>query len=341
MGFFFFLKELETSDERVTSLSRKFNELEEQVKRFQEREKHLHDVRMLEAGIPWKEMLLAVEEYKTSKSRKALKRSHIDNLNVVINSLSQKEIELSNMIQTSANNDRSSSLLVADEKRDIPSLFKNVDNITTKEKNFREDILHHKKQLEIEKKEIDQLRNDIRKLEVDIERASNEDFQDDLEDIKRKLLLVGNDISNLSSEIEMIKREKYEIMGDLKRQNDKLTHMEKALHELDSVDSQKLNVIKSQSIEAYKVIQALRSGNHGLQFEKEIFNPICLNITPKGTLYGSMLENITGISNLMVIQKTSFKNIIYFYNSSQLELCSSNQKRLLHSFEFCFRQIKS
>ncbi|KAJ3019979.1 UNVERIFIED_CONTAM: Structural maintenance of chromosomes protein 5, partial [Siphonaria sp. JEL0065] len=303
-----------TDTATLETLEKKQALLQEQVTRLREREKHLREAKLLNMAIPLRAYDELKEQFQGVKEKKdeieKMKREceeKVKPVSVLVTKIksaavkakeeykeSQKTIHRDGVTQLERTTKRISDL--EDEEAGHNKNIKNAKKLVA-ETEFR---MHAavKKQDELTK-ELEHLRAELESQGLMSGDGSVSNMQNSPEvlEITRQINLLNQDILDVTRECSDVCDVKGPVIEEIRGLTHHIGNAEREINNMKTIGNQKLNQLQRFNESAYKGVQFLRSP-HGLQFEKPVFEPICLGINPVSPEYAKALEAFIGYGRL-------------------------------------------
>ncbi|CAB4007950.1 structural maintenance of chromosomes 5-like, partial [Paramuricea clavata] len=281
-------KDMEASltekQEHLEKLEQQNSRLEHEVKRFQEREKHLEKIRVLEKKKPW-------AEYEELRQQFVKKREKRDELKKVIDQarkqnapLEKKKNEAATKVQQHAEESRQ----LGEKGRQAHQSLKNkkdkldewLDKVKDKENELKEMVDQQKS---IQKK-ISTLEGIVQGLKDELENLPGpETFQPRLLEINSEARALQQQINQIQTDAHNLKEEKGSSGQRLRSVRDRLSRLE-------DKKNQRLEFLRTHYKDTYNAVMWLRDNQD--KFEKPVHEPIMLLVNMNRTEDAKFLEMV-------------------------------------------------
>ncbi|KAI9329102.1 P-loop containing nucleoside triphosphate hydrolase protein [Obelidium mucronatum] len=291
-------KTFETDTETLASLQKKQDALQEQVTRLREREKHLQEAKLLQMAIPLRAYDKLKEEFNAIKEKKdqieKLKRECEEKVKPVGALVARLKMGASK-----AKDDCREALRTCDQDglRIVNRVAKDIEASEERERTHEKSVRTAKKLVTDNETRVnqaaatkDQIHRELEQLRLDLERRG---------------LLSGNS-SNMENSPEVL-----EIQQRL-QQN------------LAEINESSRNAQEMLDIKGTRQECCFSGQDHNLQFEKPVFEPICMGINPVAPEYARALEHFIGYGRLTSFVTQTENDYLklrdYFYDTMKLRV---------------------
>jgi chromosome segregation ATPase len=293
--------------------------LEDQVRKYKERQKHLYDIKLLKMAIPWTKYELARAEFTEAKEDLLRVERKKEDAEAFLQPLKDKVERIRGALAENAVALKAAKSAYSERAgRKLQPAMDEIDNVEAEFRQVESELKSFKKEEAKRKQSTQKLRAEITKMEQSIAELeanlksdglmdADGNFVEDnnaggeLAEIQRKLAectaeaqrLAKEDMVQLQNQQHNIKEEKFAIERNLR-------NLESELRAVDSVADQKLQALKAMNDNAYKAVLYLRENMSSLQFEMPVFEPICMSITVTEPELAKPLESVIGGTALLV-----------------------------------------
>lgn len=318
------LKSIQSSlsgdEKELESLAQKVAALQEQVERMKERKRQLDLVRLLRIACAWTEYESARDSYSQIKSQKeeiTLAKdaclAQLEPLQKRVDEYKAKKLAADK--QSKAAKEEHGALIGKLKKvyRDIESLENAIKDCDKEMAETTRGVARRKDDLSKCEKDREMLVTKIAELKEQLTRDGllDGDGEDEnsvserslekqselneinrlLEENKKKIRQLENETVGKSEQITLISE-------DGKVTQSELSRAKQGLRNLQNISTQKLEAMRRLNGDTAKAVEYLRQNRDNIRFEKEIFEPIGLEVSPKIPEFASALEAALGNSNL-------------------------------------------
>ncbi|KAJ3408324.1 Structural maintenance of chromosomes protein 5 [Chytridiales sp. JEL 0842] len=309
---------LSVQQSELQTMEKKQAELEEQVRQFRERQKHLNDIKLLEQGIPYTKYEVARATYKEANDEMTVVKDKKKEVEMKLQPIKDKlkEIELA-LLQNKTEVEQSRKVYEEKVTKVLQRANTNIENL---EESYKEKDRELKRLKDSEKKKVQtvqKISGEISKLEDEIASLESKlrndglldgegNFSQQDESLSSEMLAIREGLRECNTEIQRLKEnsvdlidrmqtnkaEKMQIMKEIKLKENQLA-------EADTIAGQKLEALKQINFGAYQVVMKLRENYDTMNFEMKVFEPICLSVQPTDPQLADSLENLAGLTNLV------------------------------------------
>ncbi|KAJ3330715.1 Structural maintenance of chromosomes protein 5 [Blyttiomyces sp. JEL0837] len=309
---------LTTEKLQLENAQRKKDALEERIQRYQERERLLKDVKLLQMAIPWTQYELSCAEYKRVKQAR-LEIEHAKNAeDAKLEPLKAKvetlKVETSKHEATLSRCRRQYEEQVTKKLQD---LNEKIGAAQTAEKTAVDDINHARQEQRLrvdrmtatEAKKV-KLEQDLAKMKEELEeeglleignsQSSRGKGQTEIDTIKLQTDEIAKKVTGVQREKQAVRQELDDFVSEKRDLENHLARVQHELRSLNSVVDQKLETLRSQDKNAYDATQWLRKNRNA--FEANVFEPLFLGIQPTRPEFAKALETALGPSRLTNFQ---------------------------------------
>ncbi|KAJ3116858.1 Structural maintenance of chromosomes protein 5, partial [Phlyctochytrium bullatum] len=301
----------------LANLQKLLAPLEEQVSRLQERREIEASIRMLKLVIPWEHYDAALTTYKEIKDRRNAIREQRENFELHLQ-------PMVGMIETIRQERRTNSVQFEDYNKKYDDRVKSL-NTLKKEIERSEDAQRaqqakmkaakQRQQKAIQnvqglkaqiKAQKDKLRDHKLKLEKDGLLNENGEFDvslsKDFTAVNESIERLEADLSNCRNAVESVKRRQREYMEEKMTYENRLARIGASIEALHEKSAQKLEQLRQASNAVYQVLEWFRMNDkeQSVSFEKQVFEPIYLQMNVTDSAYAGPLEQTIGRGNLLM-----------------------------------------
>ena len=265
-------KDLEASltekKEHLEKLQQQNSRLEHEVKRFQEREKHLEKIRVLEKKKPWAVYEELRKQFIEKKQKRDDLKKTVDNARKQNAPMEKKKNEAAQKVQQHAEENRQ----LGEKGRQAHQNFKNkkdklddwLEKIKDKETELKEMVDQQKS---IQKK-ITELEVIVQGLKTELENLPGpETFQPRLLEINTEARALQQQINQIQTDAQNMKEEKNSAAQRLRGVRDRLNRLE-------DKKNQRLEFLRTHFKDTYDAVMWLRENQY--KFENPVHEPIML-----------------------------------------------------------------
>ncbi|KAI9331105.1 hypothetical protein BDR26DRAFT_841437 [Obelidium mucronatum] len=331
-------KTFETDTETLASLQKKQDALQEQVTRLREREKHLQEAKLLQMAIPLRAYDKLKEEFNAIKEKKdqieKLKRECEEKVKPVGALVARLKMGASK-----AKDDCREALRTCDQDglRIVNRVAKDIEASEERERTHEKSVRTAKKLVTDNETRVnqaaatkDQIHRELEQLRLDLERrgllsgnSSNMENSPEVLEIQQRLQQNLAEINESSRNAQEMLDIKGPVVEEIRGLQASISNIERELSNLQSVGNQKLNQLLKFHENAHRGVLFLRS-DHNLQFEKPVFEPICMGINPVAPEYARALEHFIGYGRLTSFVTQTENDYLklrdYFYDTMKLRV---------------------
>ncbi|KAG0313305.1 Structural maintenance of chromosomes protein 5 [Dissophora globulifera] len=270
--------------------------IEKDVFRFQQREAVLRKVRLLEIWILYARYGVAKDEYNAVKEQRRVSFAMFKQLQTEVEPLEEKrnalersekacdteKATLDKQYQKAANAIRAKGAAIETAEGESEELRKDLDRIYAKFQQRQTLITTLQRKIAAQQELIDGARSE---QEINKEK---DDLQDQLVGLQDETHASRDKISDLQTRQTEIVQESQRINGRMldSRRRQVLWI---GLEALDDIRNRRLEQLKSQDNDVYEAVMWLRANRQ--QFQKHVFEPVCLELNIKNTRIVNAVEN--------------------------------------------------
>ncbi|ORY46464.1 P-loop containing nucleoside triphosphate hydrolase protein [Rhizoclosmatium globosum] len=314
--------------------------LEEQVARLHEKEKHLHEAKLLEMAIP----LAAYDKIKIEFQAVRDKKEEIEQMK---RDCEAKVMPVSVLVQklkaavNKAKDDGKEAQKIYDQEgvRKMARIAAAIEKNENEEKSHSREVKQAKKAVADIEARVNQARlkkeetaREVERIRADLERNGLWSDDGNVKDASKspEVLAINAQITETTNEgielvrsLEDLSRKKTPFFDEIKSTESTMSRVQSQLRQLSTVAGQKLDKLRSLHAHAHQGVQFLR-GQHNLQFQKPVFEPICLGINPVNPEVAKAIETFIGYTKLtsFVTQTQSDYQLLrnHFYDKMKLRV---------------------
>ncbi|KAJ3342598.1 Structural maintenance of chromosomes protein 5 [Entophlyctis luteolus] len=319
----------ESDSAHLASLEKKQSELEILVKQYQEHLHHVNEAKLIRCAIPLVRYLNLRDAARSARAARdeigAAKRT------------SDKQIEpvtrivklCRELVKSTRESARDAVLTSANIVGTVDEALKRVSANEEAEDAHAGSVEKSKRDMQEALARVSSTKGKLDKKQLEIEKIREDLFQSgllgpdgsDLLDQSpeiaainaqiEKVVIKGNQIAR---EIENFGNQKIPLYDDARSCDREIDHLNREITALTSVANQKLRALEQMNKDTATAVRILRENNHGLQFEKEIYEPICLGLTAVAPELAAALENTIGVSKLTSFVAQTERDYLLFRN---------------------------
>ncbi|XP_078313053.1 structural maintenance of chromosomes protein 5-like [Crassostrea virginica] len=268
--------------ERLESLKQRNARLEQDVKNFEEREKHLENIRIMQMKRPWLEYEM---HRKRHEELKRIKTEKVEAFNAAKQRLSPLDTEIKALTKKKEGMDAQMK-----SKTDVLRKFANDAHGNSKEiekhtDEFGEvqDLLKQKEsEEENRKRRIMDLRRQVEALEEEL-RTSVEttNIQPQLEEVTNEMRATNHRMTVLAQDGDGVRRE----IDGLKRQIEGYQH---ELREIQNIENRKLDMLRNKHKPTHDAVMWYKENQS--RFQGEVHLPLLLSVNPTSPAVAKYIE---------------------------------------------------
>ncbi|XP_062870491.1 structural maintenance of chromosomes protein 5 [Trichomycterus rosablanca] len=267
------------------------------VERYHMRRRHLDRIQMLEKKRPWVEYETARKELEEVKKQREDMKKTVKSLKEAQNPLLRKIQSIESQLQPIENQmkDKTAKIREASQKckqkqDQLDFKYKEIDDIKQQ--------LSLKRTEEVDRqKRIENTQLMIRDLQAELDNmGTQEDVTPKIEAVNADLRKIQEEKSRLDGELQDLRRDKDEAIGELKR-------LQNRLSSLNNMMNRKEEKLRSHYRDTHTALLWLRKNRH--LFEGNVYEPMMLVINVKDPRHAKYVESHVPINDLraFVFQK--------------------------------------
>ncbi|XP_069138158.1 structural maintenance of chromosomes protein 5-like [Argopecten irradians] len=269
-------------EERLEQKINKNSRLEQDVKNFQERERHLEKVAMLQKKRPWIEYDEKRKAYDTVKRDRDMKAAELKQAKVQFEPLQKRldEIALKKERADTQMKEKTNSLRGFATKAQANS--KEIEAATDKNNEILDELNLKKTEENARRKRIQDLQRQVDALQSEYQNTDEqEDLQPLLEKTTNEMRVVNRKMTQIHEEGDGIRRG----IADLKRQID---GFQQELKKMQSVENKRMEILRNKDRDTYNAVIWYKQNKD--QFKGNVHLPMMLSINPKDASYAKYIE---------------------------------------------------
>ncbi|KAJ3240298.1 Structural maintenance of chromosomes protein 5 [Chytriomyces hyalinus] len=306
---------LATDTEALAVLEKKQSSQSELVEKLRERERRLHEATVLKMAIPLSEYDGLHAEYVEIKSEKKEAKLRLDAALTAVAPVSDIYGKLKRASQTAKTLVQKTGDWF--NKEGLTKVTSAQELIAANEEQERSHGAHVRaakksldewvNKLDVARAKRDQSQREVDRIKADLDRAGlfdasgrrlDPEKSPEIQQIHERMTQIKDESENCHMEISGLNDQKHLLFDGMKRMEDRVLQLKHELGETASVANRKLQALQRLNETAFRAVQFLRS-NHGLQFEKQVFEPICMGINASQPEYARALETFIGYNRLI------------------------------------------
>lgn len=286
-------RELELAISRITQTlehEQSLNaRLEQDVKNYQEREKHMKVIDQLKQKRPWVEY---EEKRKEHLAAKELKQSLVIQLQQArsMNAPIMKKLEMAQrrikevdvQIKTLAEN-------VKEEAKFATQCHQKMEEQSDQIQELQDELMTKRQEEMTRKKRVRDLRGQIQSLEGDLANLEDKDVQPQLDFVDKRMAQINRCMSQISNETETTKMQYNNV-------KEELTAYQAEMKELLDIGNHRLEQLRRIHKDTYDAVHWLRANRH--QFTGIIYEPVMLLLNVKDPNNAKYLESTISMNDM-------------------------------------------
>ncbi|KAJ3071469.1 Structural maintenance of chromosomes protein 5 [Podochytrium sp. JEL0797] len=336
----------------LATLLQKQSTLHEQVERLREREKHLHEAKLLQMAIPLAAYDQIRDEYTEVKNKKEAIAARKRDCEEKVRPVSEIVAALKAGAGEARQEWKQAQAVYTNEMRKVSKIVSDLDRSEESEKSHTRDVKVAKKEVADHEARVQNALQKRNKVQGDVDRMRGElernglmggsgeikDAQNSPEVLQVVQELQENTslLNSIAQEVSALEELKVPIIESIQRLERRERAGEAELTGLLSAGNRKLATLRNMSNDAFKGVEWMRS-NHGVQFEMPIFEPIGMGISATDPKYAQALESFIGYATMTSFvtqtQNDYFKLRNLLYEDLKLRVNVKNVDRVRSSFE--------
>ncbi|XP_077989076.1 structural maintenance of chromosomes protein 5-like isoform X2 [Glandiceps talaboti] len=256
--------------ERLKKLQEKNARLEADVQRFEERQRHLERITILEKKRPWVEYDLCRRRYMDLKVQR-------DNLHKAFKEAQKQNTPLQkqlNEIHAKIKNLDAQLKEKSDEIRQLANMankrHEGIEKLVEDALQVQEELKEKMEEDEKRKKKINDWKKQLEAWQRELHEMGEEDaVQPEVDRINKECREINNKVRRIDAEMEMISRDRSDFKTEIKRHKDMLKSM-------NDLKDRRLKALKQKHRDTANAVEWLRANKH--MFKATIHEPMALVI---------------------------------------------------------------
>lgn len=297
--------------ERLEQEKQKNARLEQDVKNFEERERHLYKIKILQMKKPWveyDEKRKLYEKYKTERDKKAEEYKQARQMFAPL----QKKLDASKKKKEDIDKEmKVKTDTLRDFARKAQANSKEIEAFTDKTQEIQSD-LEFKRDEEIKrKKRINELKKQIEVLQHELANSvQTEDIQPQLDRVSQEMRRISQEMEQISQDGDIIRREVIQLRNDINAN-------QQQLREIQDVENQKLEILRQKHKHTYDAVMWYKANKD--KFRGEVHLPMMMTINPKNRAFAKFIEMHVSANDLKAFVFEDTEDYNFFMNTMRDE----------------------
>lgn len=281
---------LRNNKEHLEKLRQQNELLEHEVKRHQERERHLQKVQILEKKKPWAEYEQARKKFVEIKGEKDMVKRRLDGVRKQNEPMQKRLDEITRKVRQLENSTRelmekgSDVLKRAKSKSEqIEKKGDEIDNLLTELKDLKDEEKKRQKRMSDLERVIDGLQNELENL------PDPSQLQPLIDEINVEARQKNREVMTMQGQARSIKDE----ADSLKAQ---VQDIKSRISELEDMKNRRLEHLRNRFKDTYNAVLWLRANQH--KFQAPVHEPILLQVEMKDVKNAKFIESVINQNDL-------------------------------------------
>ncbi|OWF46168.1 Structural maintenance of chromosomes protein 5 [Mizuhopecten yessoensis] len=272
----------ENLEERLAQNINKNSRLEQDVKNFQERERHLEKVEILQKKRPWIEYDEKRKAYDVVKRDRDSKMDSLKQAKVQFEPLQRRLDEIAAKKEKADLQMKQKTNSLRDFATKAQANSKEIEAATDKQNEILDDLNLKKTEENSRRKRIQDLQRQVDALQSEYQNTDEqENLQPLLEKATNEMRAVNRKMTQIHEEGEGIRRG----IADLKRQVD---GYQQELRRIQNVENKRMEILRGKDKDTYNAVLWYKENKH--QFRGNVHLPMMLSINPKDASFAKYIE---------------------------------------------------
>ncbi|XP_063435345.1 structural maintenance of chromosomes protein 5-like [Mytilus trossulus] len=272
----------ENIQERLDQEKQKNARLEQDVKNFEERERHLSKIQILQMKRPWveyDEKRKLYEKYKTERDQKAEEYKQAKQmfapLQKKLDAMKKRKEDIEKEMKTKTDSLRDYARKAQASSKEIEAFTDKTQEVQNDLKFKRNEELSRKKRVQDLKKQIDLLKSE---LETTVQ---TEDIGPQIERVTQEMRRIVHEMEQMSQDGDLIRRDIVTIRNEINSNQHQLK-------EIQNVENKKLEILRQKHKHTYDAVMWCKENRN--KFQGEVHLPMMMTINPKDASMAKFIE---------------------------------------------------
>lgn len=297
--------------ERLEQERQKNARLEQDVKNYEERERHLSKIKILQMKRPWVEYDEKRKLYERYKSEREAKAEEYKQAKQMFAPLQKKLDAMKKRKEDVDKEMKTKTDALRDYARKAQTNSKDIEAFTDKTQEVQSDLDFKRHEENSRKKRIQDLKRQIETLQNELATSVQ------AEDIQPQLDKITQDMRQIMYEMEQISQDGDLIRRDIVTLTNEIHDYQKELKEIRNVENQKLEILRQKHKHTYDAVMWYKQNKE--RFEGVVHMPMMMSINPKDRKWAKFIEMHISANDLRAFVFENTQDYNLFMNTMRDE----------------------